>query len=115
MREAIWNYVEDNLKGFELEGVEITDDDIDLIEEKINKCNMTLEAACDEYLQGIRDCLDEGLEDEEEEYYFGFKVTGYYTVKVNAKSYEEAEKMARNEICDVDFGYLEDIDSEIIN
>ena len=28
MRERIWNYVEDNLKGFELEGVEISEEDI---------------------------------------------------------------------------------------
>ena len=49
------------------------------------------------------------------EYSFGFKVTGYYTVNVEAESYEEALEMARNEICEVDFGYLEDIDSEIID
>lgn len=59
----IWDYIENNLKGFEFEGVEITDEDVDWIEEKINK-GMSLENACDECLQGIRDCLDAGLDDE---------------------------------------------------
>lgn len=36
------------------------------IEDKITKHNMSLEDACDECLQGIRECLDEGLDDEEE-------------------------------------------------
>ena len=45
MRERIWNYIEDNLKGFELEGVEISEEDIDWIEEKINNHNMSLEDA----------------------------------------------------------------------
>ena len=66
MRDKIWNYIEDNLKGFELEGVEIAEEDIDWIEEKINKHNTSFEDACDECLQGIRDCLDAGLDDEEE-------------------------------------------------
>lgn len=67
MREKIWNYVEDNLKGFELEGVEISEEDIDWIEDKINNYNMSLEDACDECLQSIRDCLDEGIEDDDED------------------------------------------------
>lgn len=50
-----------------------------------------------------------------ENYSFTFKVTGCYTVEVKASSYEEAESMARNEICDIDFGCLEDIDSEIVD
>ena len=41
MKEKIKEYVENNTKGFELEGVEF----------------------CDEMMQGVRDCLDEGLED----------------------------------------------------
>lgn len=66
MKEEIQNYMESNLKGFELCGVELTEEDYDFAEEKISK-GMTLEKACDEVLQGIRDCLDEGLESLDEE------------------------------------------------
>lgn len=67
MRNEIWNYIKNNLKGFELEGVEISEEDIDWIEKKITNHNVSLEDACDECLQLIRDCLDEGLDDAEEE------------------------------------------------
>ena len=115
MRDKIWDYVKNHLKDFELEGVEIAEEDIAWIQNRIDIDNISLETACDECLQDIRDILDEGLEDEEEEYTFGFKVTGCYTVKVNAKSYEEAKALAENEICNVDFGRLENISSEIID
>lgn len=29
MRKNIWDYIENNLKGFDLEGVEIADEDVD--------------------------------------------------------------------------------------
>ena len=61
MREKIREYLEENLYGFKLESVEITDDDVSWVKNKINKDNVSLEDACDECLQGIRDCLDEGL------------------------------------------------------
>lgn len=66
MREKIETYIEENLKYFELEGVEITEYDIDFAEEKV-KQGKSIEDACDEVLKGIRECLDEGLEDFEEE------------------------------------------------
>lgn len=62
MREKIEDYMENNLKYFELEGVEITEDDFDFAEEKI-KQGKSIEDACDEVLRGIRECLDDGLED----------------------------------------------------
>lgn len=66
IRERIESYIEDNKKGFELEGVEITEDDIDNVLSKIRDDGLSLETSCDEVLQGIRDTLDEGLEDDVE-------------------------------------------------
>ena len=37
MREKIENYMENNLKYFELGGVEITEDDFDFVEEKVKQ------------------------------------------------------------------------------
>ena len=62
MREKIESYMESNLKYFELEGVEITEYDIDFAEEKVRH-GKSIEDACDEVLRGIRECLDDGLED----------------------------------------------------
>ena len=62
MREKIEDYMENNLKYFELEGVEITEDDFDFAEKKV-KQGKSIEDACDEVLRGIRECLDDGLED----------------------------------------------------
>lgn len=62
MREKIEDYMENSLKYFELEGVEITEDDFDFAEEKV-KQGKSIEDACDEVLRGIRECLDDGLED----------------------------------------------------
>jgi len=64
MRNKIRTYLNENLKYFDLEGVEITEDDIDVVEKNINKYNKPLEIACDEVLKEIRDCLDDGLDDE---------------------------------------------------
>lgn len=60
MNEDIKIYIENNLKYFELEGVEITNEDIELVKQKINQ-GKNLEEACDSVLIGIRECLDEGL------------------------------------------------------
>lgn len=46
-------------------------------------------------------------------YSVDFKVTGYKSVQVEASSQKEAEKLARELIDDVNFGELEEIDSEI--
>ena len=62
MRAKIAIYMESNLKHFELEGVEITEDDFDFAEEKVMQ-GKSIEDACDEVLRGIRACLDDGLED----------------------------------------------------
>lgn len=61
MREKIENYIENNLKHFELQGVEITEHDIELAEEKV-KQGKSVEDACNEVLKGIRECLDDGLD-----------------------------------------------------
>lgn len=63
IRNKILDYINKNQKGFDLEGVEIAEEDVDDIQRKIKEDSMELEKACDEVLQGIRDCLDEGLED----------------------------------------------------
>lgn len=62
MKEKIKEYVENNTKAFELEGVEFCDEDYEFVEKLIAE-EKSLENACDEMMQGIRDCLDEGLED----------------------------------------------------
>lgn len=63
MRYEIWDYMEENLKNFELGGVEIVEDDVEAVEIRMREHQQTLEQACDEVLQGIRDCLDEGLDE----------------------------------------------------
>lgn len=67
LMEKIQNYMENNAKAFELEGVEFAEEDYEFVENKM-KTGMTMQDACDECLQGIRDCLDEGLDDIEEDY-----------------------------------------------
>lgn len=62
MKEKIKEYVENNTKGFELEGVEFCDEDYEFVEKLIAE-GKSLEDACDEMMQGVRDCLDEGLEE----------------------------------------------------
>lgn len=57
MREQIKEYVENNAKDFDLDGVEFCDEDFDFVEELIAK-GKSLEDACDEMTQGVRDCLD---------------------------------------------------------
>ena len=58
--------MEDNLKYFNLEGVKLMEEDFELAEEKVED-GMSIEDACDEVLSGIRECLDEGLEDFDED------------------------------------------------
>lgn len=62
MKGKIKEYVENNTKEFELEGVEFCDEDYEFVEKLIAE-GKSLEDACDEMMQGVRDCLDEGLEE----------------------------------------------------
>jgi len=62
LRDDIETYIENNLKYFELDGVEITGEDVDLAAQKV-KQGQSLEEACEEVLSGIRECLDEGLDE----------------------------------------------------
>lgn len=48
-----------------------------------------------------------------QQYDITFKVTGFYTVSVKAESLEEAQEKAEQTICEIDFGNLENIDSEM--
>ena len=68
LRKKIWDYVNSHLKDFELEGVEIAEEDIDDIENRMKEKNITLEVASDEILSSIRECLDAGLDDIEEDF-----------------------------------------------
>lgn len=52
----IKEYVENNAKDFDLDGVEFCDEDFDFVEELIAK-GKSLEDACDEMMQGVSDCL----------------------------------------------------------
>lgn len=63
--ENIWSCVEYNIKGYKLEGVEIVDEDIDYVKELMSQ-GMSLEDAVCTMLGGIRDCLDAGLDDDED-------------------------------------------------
>lgn len=66
MKEKIEKYVEEHLKEYELEGVEIVEEDIDYIEKLVN-AGKTIEEASDKIMLSIRDCLDAGLEETEDE------------------------------------------------
>lgn len=52
------------LKEYELEGVEFTNDDYEAIYDKFTTSNQTLEAVAREYLAGVREVLDIGLEED---------------------------------------------------
>ena len=54
-------------KGYELEGVEITDEDGQLALDYM-KQGMSKDDAIDKVLSGIRETLDMGIEDEDEEF-----------------------------------------------
>lgn len=61
----IENYFDSvNLEDYDLGGCEITDDDFQVIAEKMRNTGDRLEVVVDEYLKGIREVLDEGLEEE---------------------------------------------------
>ena len=57
---------ESNLNDYDLDGVEITEEDIDNIRDEMAK-GSSLKDATNTVLYRIRECLDEGLEDSEEE------------------------------------------------
>ena len=64
------NIIDDMLaiqKGYELEGVEITDEDGQLALDYM-KQGMSKDDAIDKVLSGIRETLDMGIEDEDEEF-----------------------------------------------
>ena len=65
MRDKINEYIKNHIKGYELEGVEFCDEDYEFVEKLITE-GESLEDACDEMMLGIRNCLDENLEDIEE-------------------------------------------------
>lgn len=62
MRKNIENYIEHNIKNYQLEGVEFCNEDYEFAEKLIAE-GKSLKDACDEMMQGVRDCLDEGIED----------------------------------------------------
>lgn len=65
-KKAIENILEHtNLDNYELGGVEITSDDVTNIASKIHAGD-DINAAVDEYLTGIREILDAGLDEQEE-------------------------------------------------
>ena len=69
MREKIKEYLNNiNLNDYDLGGVEISDEDIDNIEEKVLK-GKNIEVATNEVLYGIRDVLDENDNSMTEEMY----------------------------------------------
>lgn len=47
-------------------------------------------------------------------YYVTFRIDARYTAEIEAGCLEDAEAIARNQICEADFGQAEDVDSDII-
>ena len=52
--------LEGNKERYGLEGVEITEEDAWLVEQRIKEDGMTEEDAVDDVLEGIRHCITEG-------------------------------------------------------
>ena len=59
MRERIRDYLEKEAKNFDLEGCEFCDEDFEYVEFLIAN-GKSLEAACMNMMQVMRDCLDDG-------------------------------------------------------
>ena len=57
-RHEILRELESRKKQYELDGVEITEEDVDLVIERVNG-GMYLEDAVDEVLEGIKECLSQ--------------------------------------------------------
>ena len=57
-RHEILSELESRKKQYELDGVEITEEDVDLVIERVNG-GMYLEDAVDEVLEGIKECLSQ--------------------------------------------------------
>jgi hypothetical protein len=57
-----------NLNDYGLGGVEISEEDMEEIADKVNETGCDLEDAVDDVLYGIREILDQGLDDIEDEY-----------------------------------------------
>ncbi len=55
-RHEILSELESRKKQYELDGVEITEGDVDLVIERVNG-GMYLEDSVDEILEGIKECL----------------------------------------------------------
>lgn len=55
-RHEILSELESRKKQYELDGVEITEEDVDLVIERVNG-GMYLEDAVDEILEGIKECI----------------------------------------------------------
>lgn len=64
--EEIMDFFECHQKEYELEGVEITDDDVALARKWLNE-GFTLEDACRKVLAGIREVLDMSASSDDEE------------------------------------------------
>lgn len=64
-KEDVRNYIDDeiDLDDYDLDGVEISDEDCEEIAEKVNSGNYELSDAVDEVFEGIREILDEGLDE----------------------------------------------------
>jgi hypothetical protein len=56
-----------NLNDYDLGGVEIVEEDYEEIANKINSTGNSLKDVVDEYLYGIREILDESLDDDLED------------------------------------------------
>ena len=66
--KRIEEYVQNNLKAHELEGVEFVEEDYETIYILYQKSkNEKLEDVIDKYMSDVREILDEGLDDNEDE------------------------------------------------
>lgn len=62
MREQILDLIDKRLKDYDLEGVEIVEEDLNTIESLVNSKLLPIEDAVHIVLTNIREALDEGLD-----------------------------------------------------
>lgn len=58
MRDYIMECLERHLRDYDLDGIELCEEDIDAVEYQIQYKNLTLNNAVDTVLSGIRNALD---------------------------------------------------------
>lgn len=61
--EDIMVYFTNNARYFNLRGIEFTNEDCEAVFERMEALGETMEQAADNVMEGIAECLEDGLED----------------------------------------------------